>query len=188
MRPLCLKSEQRQCLRQSNDEIPVPNFLGRSVEKDQEATRPHPPPLIILPTARIPSSGSRSRLKPCWNMAAGAILAMRWRRRRTVERRTWLTPAVVTAMCLSGRLAVCRFKLPDSSLRLLSIHLHLSLPSLFWQSSGLRYSSAEAHQHLHPPTTHTHTKNTYEQSSVSAGDSQNRLIMASLHVRICLIF
>lgn len=121
-----------QCLRRSEEEIPAPISPGRSAQKDQEASRPHPPPLIILPTAGIPSSSSHSRLNLCRNMAAGAILAM-WRRRR----RTWPTVAAVMAMCLSGRL-------PDSTPSLFctrsllppSIHLHLPpfLPFACWQS------------------------------------------------------
>lgn len=76
-----------RCLRQSEEEIHRSHFPGRTAQKDQEASRPHPPPLVILPAAGIPSSSSDSRLNLCWNMAAGASLASRWRWRGGLGRR-----------------------------------------------------------------------------------------------------
>ncbi|KAA8580372.1 hypothetical protein FQN60_005907 [Etheostoma spectabile] len=74
--------------------------IRRTAQKDQETSRPHPPPLIIRPTAGIPSSQLSFPAKPMLEYGSwghfGQETAARLRRR--VERRTWPTLAVVVAI------------------------------------------------------------------------------------------
>lgn len=111
--------------RLSEEEIPVPVSPGRTA---------HPPPLIILPTAGIPSSSSHSRLKPMLEYGSRGHFGRETGRvveeEEGGERRTWPTPAVVMAMCLCGRLS--ERQLPDSPPSLLFTHTH----SIFSPSSS----------------------------------------------------
>lgn len=141
--------------RESEEEIPVPISPGRTAQKDQEASRPHPPPLIILPTAGIPSSSSHSRLKPMQEYGSwghfGQETATRLRRRVEKEKedladaggRHGHVVSVVDWLHIS-----CQTPSP-SLFSTHSLHLplhpppHLSFFSLsFWHSRSLRYSSA----------------------------------------------
>lgn len=133
---------------ESEEEIPVPISPGRTAEKDQEASRPHPPPLIILPTAGIPSSSSHSRLNLCWNMAAGAILAKRWPRGRgggwrgglgRRRRSSWPCVSVVERLHISCQTLLHTLS-PSSLHPPPSSSLPLSLS--FWHGHSLRYSPA----------------------------------------------